>query len=539
MRFEKYANSLIVKQYTEVMRLKSIQLQNYRSYDDSNIITLGNITVFVGRNNSGKSALIRGIAQLQDGIINVEDNDIRKGITGAIVTAHLEDINYSTHFVSQSHPNFLEGKLVHAINKPAGGSLSESYHLVDIASGNNHGFGRISSIEPNNFIYPYLAKRKVTNYDRSVDLVKTTSVAPNLINLTSKIQRLANDSHPKAAEYKELCEKVLGYKVSTHAAPNGQQSGIHIGDFDYIPIEDMGEGVPNLLGLITMLCVAENKLFLIEELENDVHPEALKALLDVIVEKSATNQFVISTHSNIVVKWLASATDSKLYSVALDPYVPGAVPNTRITEVGQSTEARVKVLEELGYELSDFDLWDGWLFLEESSAERIIRDYLIPLYTPKLARVRTLATNGTGKLKTKFDDFNRLFVFTHLTSRYINKAWVIADSDGLNDTSGTDAIEILKDMYCRKPDSRWQEANFSTWARHDFEEYYPAHFAPRIATTLAITDKNTKRVAKKTLLDDVRVWCDQQTKADLKAAFTASASEVINELKVIEAELFP
>lgn len=411
------------------MRLKSIQLQNYRSYDDSGVIEMGNITVFVGRNNSGKSALIRGIAQLQQGIINVEDNDIRKGITGGIVTAHLEGVDYDAHFMGQSRPNFTEGKFVHTITKPKGGSLAASIQLRSIENDSAYKIGYITNVEPNNFIYPYLAKRKVTTYDRNVDLAKTTSVASNLIHLTSKIQRLANDSHPKANEYKELCEKVLGYKVSTHAAPDGQQSGIHIGDFDYIPIEDMGEGVPNLLGLITMLCVAENKLFLIEELENDVHPEALKALLDVIVEKSATNQFIISTHSNIVVKWLASVTGSKLYSVALDKYVPGAVPNTRINEVEQSTEARVSVLEELGYELGDFDLWDGWLFFEESSAERIIRDYLIPLYAPRLGRARTLATNGTGKLKSRFDDFNRLFVFTHLTSRYINKAWVIADGD--------------------------------------------------------------------------------------------------------------
>lgn len=120
-----------------------------------------------------------------------------------------------------------------------------------------------------------------------------------------------------------------------------------------------------------------------------------------------------------------------------------------------------------------------------------------------------------------------------------NKAWVIADGNNPTDTSGTDAIEALKDMYCRKPDSRWNEANFSTWAKHDFEEYYPAHFAQRVADTLAIADAQTKRTAKKTLLDEVREWCDQQNEDDLKAAFEASATEVIDKLKAIENELFP
>jgi hypothetical protein len=57
----------------------------------------------------------------------------------------------------------------------------------------------------------------------------------------------------------------------------------------------MGEGIPHLLGLINDLCLAENKLFLIEEPENDIHPKALKRLLDLIIQKSQSNQFVIST----------------------------------------------------------------------------------------------------------------------------------------------------------------------------------------------------------------------------------------------------
>ena len=51
----------------------------------------------------------------------------------------------------------------------------------------------------------------------------------------------------------------------------------------------MGEGVTNILGLITDLCVAENNIFLIEEPENDIHPKALKALLDLIASKADAN----------------------------------------------------------------------------------------------------------------------------------------------------------------------------------------------------------------------------------------------------------
>ena len=190
--------------------------------------------------------------------------------------------------------------------------------------------------------------------------------------------------------------------------------------------------------------------------------------------------------------------------------------------------------------MGDFDLWDGWLFFEESSAEQIIRDYLIKFFAPKLSRCRTLSTSGTGKLASKFDDFNRLFLFTHLETLYINRAWVIADGDGPNDTSGSDAIEKIKDIYCRRPESKWDENNFLTWSKHDFEDYYPNRFKIEVARVLAISKKDLKREAKRKLLVDVVIpWCRDEKEATLKAEFQESASEVITKLQQIELILFP
>jgi hypothetical protein len=68
-----------------------------------------------------------------------------------------------------------------------------------------------------------------------------------------------------------------------------------------------------------------------------------------------------------------------------------------IKDLGTDPAARVAALSDLGYELYDFNLFDGWLILEESSAERIIRDYLIPWFVPRLTRVRTIAAGGASK----------------------------------------------------------------------------------------------------------------------------------------------
>ncbi len=392
----------------------------------------------------------------------------------------------------------------------------------------NQGFGRLQPQEPHNFIYTYLSKRKVYGFAREVNRDRTLAVQTNLVNLVAKVSRLSNSDYERAEEYAELCRAVLGFRISVHAAAdgNGQQAGIPVGRYGYIPIESMGEGVSSQLGLITDLCMADGNLFLIEEPENDIHPESLKTLLNVIVEKSAANQFIVTTHSNIVTRYLGAAPDSRIFEFESD-YVPNTVPTSTIREVEPTAEARIAVLRRLGYELSDFDLWQGWLILEESSAEVIIR-YLIPWFVAGLARVRTVAAGGTSKVEPTFEDFRRLFLFAHLEPQYRGRAWVIVDGDG----EGKKAVASLRDKY-----KDWPPDHFTTWRQPDFEAYYPSRFAEQVTAVLAMPH-DKKPAAKKKLLDEVKAWCDAHQQ-EAKVEFEKSAGEVIEALRRIEADLQP
>jgi len=305
----------------------------------------------------------------------------------------------------------------------------------------------------------------------------------------------------------------------------GQRPGVYLPNRKTIPIDQMGEGVPNIAALLADLALSEGKLFLIEEPENDLHPQALKALLDLIIESSKLNQFVVSTHSNIVVRHLASAENSKLYNVTSEL---GKIPLVAsVHAVEPTVEARLKVLQELGYSFSDFDLWDGWLILEESSAERIIRDYLIPWFAPKLARVRTLAVGGVGNVKPTFDDYHRLVRFTHLEKAYLDSAWVRVDGDDV----GVKTITQLQAHY-----SSWKSDRFGRFRKPQFEHYYPVEFTDKISHALAHKDNQTRRKAKRDLLDDVRAWLDED-EVRAREALSKSAAEVIADLKVIENQL--
>src|SRR5262249_823807 len=155
--------------------------------------------------------------------------------------------------------------------------------------------------EPANFIIPYLSRRKVADYSEAVQVNAANAVASDLRYLSAKVDRLADSYHPAFEAYTKACETIIGFRVGAAPSPGGKNPAIRTDAYNYIPIEALGEGVPNLLGLIVSLCLAEDRLFLIEEPENDVHPRALKALLDFIVDRSEANQFIVSTHSNIVV----------------------------------------------------------------------------------------------------------------------------------------------------------------------------------------------------------------------------------------------
>lgn len=303
------------------------------------------------------------------------------------------------------------------------------------------------------------------------------------------------------------------------------QAGLAVGVHGYNPIEAMGEGVSSQLGLIADLVMADGNLFLIEEPENDIHPDGLKTLLNVIVDKSRTNQFIVTTHSNIVTRYLGAAPDSRVFEFE-STYEPNAIPTSTVREVPANREARIEVLRRLGYELSDFDLWDGWLILEESSAEVIIR-YLIPWFAPELARVRTVAAGGLTKVEPTFEDFRRLFLFAHLEPQYKGRASVIVDGDD----QGREIVARLQQKY---PD--WPAGHFTTWDQPDFERYYPDRFKAEIAAALS-QEHDAKRRAKKQLLDDVKAWCAAEPEA-ARTAFDQSAAEVIAKLRGIERVLF-
>ena len=498
------------------MKITGIELENVKSFkklDKLNFST--GINILVGPNNAGKSVIINSIFHLQRfGVIN--KNDITIGADEGRVKLYIKG-DHGPYIINTSKNSYIKYK------------LNDSRMLLCADGKNLTTINAIQDSEPHNLIYPYLSKRKAISFSENINESSANSISGNFTHLYSKIDRLITPQfQPGNTEYINACRDILGFEISTLAKGGGKQAVLFVHNLEHIPLTAMGEGVTNIVGLITDLCIADNKVFLIEELENDIHPKALKALLKLIESKASTNQFFISTHSNIVMKHLGAAENSKVFRVSNDICDESRI-NMRlsaISDVSQDPVERKKLLEELGYDFFDYDLWKAWLFLEESSAEVIIRDYLIGWFVPELKyELRTFSAGSISRVIPKFDDFNKLFVFLHLEPTYKNRVWVYIDA-------GDNEGEIINKMKSVYSSSGWDKSNFNQFSEHDFEKYYPKRFQNDIDSVLAIVDKQKKRIGKKELLDKVKQWVREDDEV-AKEEFKDSAAEIIDILKSI------
>ncbi|MEH2072592.1 MAG: ATP-binding protein [Nostoc sp.] len=502
------------------MWISEINLTNFRCFSDMSIELSKGINLIIGSNNSGKSSLLKSILWLQKGF-GLDYKDLRISQNNGYVQVWIKEVNQD--FLNRNPGQEVLFKLNILRNNTALYLITNAGETF--LTTNDFQTEQIFNEEPRNFIYPYLSKRKVAGFHESINLSAANSVRGDLYNLYAKIDRISNSQMPANEQYVQACQDIIGFQVTSTPSPNGKQAAYIVSNQENIPLDAMGEGVANLVGLIVDLCMAENKLFLIEEPENDVHPKALKKLLNLITNKSINNQFIITSHSNIVAKYLGAYPNSKLFSVSME--FQNRLPTSYIEEIDNTPEARRQVLEELGYDFFDFDLWSAWLILEESSAERIIRDYLIPWFFPELkGRLRTYSANSLSEVETKFKDFDKLFVFLHLQPIYKNLAWVVVDA-------GEEEAKIIEKLKSKYTSSGWNESNFLQFSEHDFEKYYPQEFQGKVDIILQMSGGKHRQQNKKVLLEEVINWISNNPK-EAKDAFQDSASDVIQVLQQIQ-----
>ena len=515
------------------MHVSTLKLEDIRNFPFLEIKLSKSINIIVGPNNSGKSSVIRSVYQLQNPN-SIVISDIRIGRAFGHIEIEIDDISSEARskYFSGKNPlddNISKCKVLFKIMKPEQekkyGQILPDYQI------NIRDFHGLPTTEnENNFIYPLLSKRKVTNYTINSSTSNANTVMDTFQNLALKIHKV-NSQPGTRSSYEKYCQGILGFLVTAITTDGGGLSlGSYSGNGEIISIESMGDGVANIIGLLSILLTDNDKLFLMEEPESELHPAALKQLLQLIVEKSNKNQFIISTHSNIVLKHLAAAEGSQIF-YADAPRIDETtnyIPTTLIKPVGSSAEERLAVLENLGYDPFDFEIYKGYVILEESSAERLIRDFIIPMFLPRgRGVIRFIGSQGASNIESKFSHFKELFVYLHLAPIYKQRAWVIADGD----PTGVKAIQSIKNKF-----KTWDQSHFLNWKKPNFEQYYPKRFQAQVDKIGSMPNSQQKQKEKANLLDEVIDWINQNPD-EAKVQLKESAAEIINILSDIFSKL--
>lgn len=340
--------------------------------------------------------------------------------------------------------------------------------------------------------------------------------------LPALLAEVSNASHPAYHYYTVNVRQILGKDVTVVLSESGQEPGIRLENGYEIPVKEMGAGVANIAGLIAELSLAENKFFLIEEIENDLHPRALKLLLEMIIDKSPSNQFIISTHSSIVLTYLCSIYNARVFRFSIDN--EKAIPETVVEDITDDKAKIRDVLVDIGHHFSDFGLYRGWVIFEESSLETIVKKYLIEWFVPSLkGKIATISASGVDNVNGIYRDMHRLYLFHHLQPLYAQSAWVILDGD----PSGLSVREKLISVYGSD-----KAEKFICLSRDNIEKYYPDFLQERVKSALEMSGEK-KRREKATLLADFIKWASENEK-EAKSKIKDNFSEVIKILEEID-----
>jgi predicted ATPase len=495
-------------------------MYNIRCFEDTgDLIYSRKINLLLGVNNSGKTSLIKGLLAFQG--LGFQDNDFRENSNS--IFAELECVydeftndNLQIRYGQRGSPNPLSIRLNY-LNE---GAVARPPGEVAVGSPNDQVF---PSLRPHHLFVPFLAKRKTTNLTQQVNRDVQSAVTGTFEYLVSRIDSLANFGHPNHEAFKAAILEVVGVPITTRASQHGKMAGAYINANNFIELSQMGDGITELVALIVELVLEKGKVFVVEEPETSLHPSALKAILNLIKAASEFNQFFITTHSNIVLAELACDSNCEIFKVSRQSSEIGA---TSIVEKisHDDVESRRALMAELGYELSDFGLFDAWIIFEESSAESIYNQILVPLFAPDLqGRLRSFSAGGAGGVADKFHLFLTLLTFVHLEPVYAGRVWVAADGD----QAGLEAIEVVRARF-----PRIAHDHLINFAEGQFESYYPEQFRLRAEEFPRLENKRARQLAKASLLREVLLW-HKANPEQSKAHWEASAAEHIAILRMI------
>ena len=438
------------------MKLSDFSVVNYRSITTARKIKTNNMTVLVGKNNEGKSNILRALTLAMD-IMKIYSKDPRS--LQIAVRPYLKN-HYSWEkdypiSLQEKNPNGwssidlnfeLDEQDILAIRSMTGIRLSGCIPVrvstngaaakIDIPK---RGTAAFADADNKKKIIEYVCFKidfnfipaVRTEYDalRVVDSLiekslETLDTNPDYINAMNKIEELQQGildgiSNQIIEPLQEFLPTVRNVQIhiqnERRRIAMRRNTEIIIDDGTPTPIQQKGDGIKSLTALAILNIPARVdrvSVVAIEEPESHLHPESARQLYDTIMSLSQTHQIVLTTHSPLFVN-RTNLNDGK------------ATPVKKIKEIR----------DVLGIHISDNLTNAEHALIVEGEDDKIALEKLLPSMSTKIKRAIQNGTfiidyiGGAGNLPYKLSFYRNLQCKYH----------VLLDNDDAGRHAGSEA----------------------------------------------------------------------------------------------------
>lgn len=467
------------------MQLTYFTVSNYRSITNAYKLDLKNITILIGKNNEGKSNLIKALNLAME-IVRFSRNFRRRIIphqlyvwrddfpVGLQNKAKLK--NKSTKFrldfkLSDEEIATFYEKVQSNIN----GDLSvyieikqdDTFSITVPKRGKNatalsSKIDRISQFVCDNIALQY------------IPAIRSESDAYDVISniIESEFQQTDDDEYKKAQEYieryqkkklKELSNRIkeplsvfmpsiksvslsLEDRFSRKPFLRNKNFVVSIDDGVLTSLSQKGDGVKSLTTMaILSKTNAMNRVIIIDEPEAHLHPEAIHYLKKVLFDLASTNQLIISTHNPIFVN-------------------RSSVSSNIIVENHKATPAdRVETIRKtLGVKIADNLVYSDYMIVVEGPSDKIVLERFMQEdeQLKDLLIDNTIAVKSIGGVRNLK---NELYNLEQFLCNYL----VVLDLDDAGKTKAREAQQDLKIS-----NEKFRHFNMPNYRECELEELY-------------------------------------------------------------------
>ncbi|MBQ9156064.1 MAG: AAA family ATPase [Eubacterium sp.] len=466
------------------MQIKSLRIKNFKLISDMRLSNLDNVLILVGKNNTGKTAVLEAL-QILGGKYQISLSDFREDYPNVEIEVCLEITEQDLHSLHEEgrissfrrydkwledfsghFPSYQDGQITFTYVANRDGKV----RYDDGTSKNNP---LLKELIPD--IYSMDSGRSVMDLQDTLfflkenDMVRLMREDRCLFDRHKSCNRcfscigLINKKSPEDLTAFET-SRLLDYKLyqmnlndfSLHMNENYRNNGgteelIYSMNRDPdqlftvtakfkgenqnnpMPLSQMGRGMKSIYMLSLLETYAQSEMqnpgiILVEEPELFLHPKLVKTAGDILYRLSRKNQVIFTTHS---ANLLQNFNSRQIRQIILN-------------DSGDSTVLRgtniSRILDDLGYNAADIMNVD-FVFIVEGKQDKsrlplLLRKYYKEIYDEngKLSRVSIITTNSCTN------------IHTYANLKYMNQVYLKDNFLMIRDGDGKDAGELTRQL---------------------------------------------------------------------------------------------